>query len=557
MPVQATPAAECQIISKPEVVRRTANFKPSVWGDRFTNYAEDIRTQAQMQEQVEELKQVVRKEVFTDAAADSSRQLKLIAAIQRLGVAYHFETEIEQALERIHATYQDIHDDDGDLYNVALRFRLLRRHGYNVSCDVFNKFKDTNGDFKKSLVTDVSGMLCFYEAAHLRVHGETLLEEALVFTTTHLESASAISSLLKTPITEALERPLLKTMERLGARRYMSIYQDEASHSENLLKLAKLDFNVVQCLHKKELSDILRWYKELDFARRMPFARDRVVELFFWIAGIYFEPQYVFGRHILTKLIEIVTVMDDMYDAFGTFEELVILTEAIDRWDASCMDQLPDYMQPFYITLLDVIDEVEEELTKQGRSYRIHYAKDILKNQARLYFAEARWFHEGCTPKMDEYMRVAASSVGNTMLSVVSLVGMGDIITKEEFEWLTNEPKILRASNTIFRLMDDIAGYKFEKERGHVASSIDCYMNEYGVSEQETIDIFNKRIVDSWKDINEEFLRPTAAPVPVLNRVLNLTRVVDLLYKRGDAFTHVGKLMKDCIAAMFIDPVPL
>lgn len=101
-------------------------------------------------------------------------------------------------------------------------------------------------------------MLSFYEAAHLRVHGETLLEEALVFTTTHLESASAISSLLKTPITEALERPLLKTMERLGARRYMSIYQDEASHSENLLKLAKLDFNVVQCLHKKELSDILR-----------------------------------------------------------------------------------------------------------------------------------------------------------------------------------------------------------------------------------------------------------------------------------------------------------
>ena len=87
-----------------------------------------------MQEQDEELKQVVRKEVFTDAAADSSRQLKLIAAIQRLGVAYHFETEIEQALERIHATYQDIHDDDGDLYNVALRFRLLRRHGYNVSC---------------------------------------------------------------------------------------------------------------------------------------------------------------------------------------------------------------------------------------------------------------------------------------------------------------------------------------------------------------------------------------------------------------------------------------
>ena len=94
-----------------------------------------------MQKQVEELKVVVRREVFTNAASGSSHQLKLIDAIQRLGVAYHFETDIEQALERVKATYdQGIHgdDDDDDLYNVALRFRLLRRHGYNVSCGRLN-----------------------------------------------------------------------------------------------------------------------------------------------------------------------------------------------------------------------------------------------------------------------------------------------------------------------------------------------------------------------------------------------------------------------------------
>ena len=78
--------------------------------------------------------------------------------------------------------------------------------------DIFNKFKDANGDFKESLVTDVSGMLSFYEAAHLRVHGEKLLDEALVFTTTHLESATTLmgaSFPLKEQITEALERPVL------------------------------------------------------------------------------------------------------------------------------------------------------------------------------------------------------------------------------------------------------------------------------------------------------------------------------------------------------------
>ena len=83
-----------------------------------------------------------------------------------------------------------------------------------------------------------------------------------------------------------------------------------------------------------------------------------------------------------------------------------------------------------------------------------------IKNQARLYFAEAKWLHEAYTPGMDEYMRVASASVGNTLVWVISLVGMGDIVTKEAFEWVNKYPKILRASNVMFRLMDDIAGNK-------------------------------------------------------------------------------------------------
>lgn len=98
---------------------------------------------------------------------------------------------------------------------------------------------------------------------------------------------------------------------------------------------------------------------------------------------------------------------------------------------------------------------------------------------------------------------------------------------------------------------------QFEKERGHAPSSIDCYTKQYGVSEQEAIDVFNKQIVESWKDINEEFLKPTAVPMPVLMRVLNLTRVADLLYKGEDGFTRVGKMTKDSVAAVIIDSVPL
>ena len=125
---------------------------------------------------------------------------------------------------------------------------------------MFNKFKDEIGQFKESLTTDVKGMLAFYEATHLSVHGEDILDEALVFTTTHLKSTASghISNLLAAQVAGALKQPLRKGIPRLEARRYISIYEQDASHNKALLKLSKLDFNLVQLLHKEELADITR-----------------------------------------------------------------------------------------------------------------------------------------------------------------------------------------------------------------------------------------------------------------------------------------------------------
>ena len=74
---------------------------------------------------------MVSREVFR-AAHDSSKKLQLIDAVQRLCLSYHFEREIDEALQQIYDTYQ-YHVHDGNLYSVALYFRLLRQHGYNVS----------------------------------------------------------------------------------------------------------------------------------------------------------------------------------------------------------------------------------------------------------------------------------------------------------------------------------------------------------------------------------------------------------------------------------------
>jgi hypothetical protein len=133
---------------------------------------------------------------------------------------------------------------------------LILLHG---DADKFAKFIDSKGKFKESLINDVRGMLSLYEAAHLRVHGEDILDEILVFTTTHLEAvASHLSPPLAAEVSHALKQPIHKGLPRLEARYYFSIYQKEASQNKIILTLAKLDFNILQKLHQKELSKITR-----------------------------------------------------------------------------------------------------------------------------------------------------------------------------------------------------------------------------------------------------------------------------------------------------------
>ncbi|XP_059299097.1 sesquiterpene synthase 12-like [Lycium ferocissimum] len=103
-------------------------------------------------------------------------------------------------------------------------------------------------------------------------------------------------------------------------------------------------------------------------------------------------------------------------------------------------------------------------------------------------------------PTCEENMKNALVSCAYMMLSTTSLVGMEEFISRETFEWMINEPLIVRASAVISRLMDDIVGHEEEQQRGHVASIIESYMKESGVSKQEAYIEFQKEVTNAWKD---------------------------------------------------------
>ncbi|WMV53479.1 hypothetical protein MTR67_046864 [Solanum verrucosum] len=546
-----------------EIVRPVANFSPSLWGDRFLSFSIDNHVAQKYAQEIEALKEETRSMLLAINGRKLAETLNLIDVVQRLGIAYHFEKEIDEILDRIYTENANFEGDDySDLSTFALQFRLLRQHGYNISPDFFSKFQDGNGKFKESRASDddVLGLLSLYEASHVRTHGEDILEDALVFSTTHLESATPhLNSPLKEQVTHALEQYLHKGIPRVETRFFISsIYEKEESKNDVLLKFAKLDFNLLQMLHKQELAEVSRWWKDLDFVTTLPYARDRVVECYFWALGVYFEPQYSQARVMLTKTLAITSIVDDTFDAYGTVKELEKYTDAIQRWDINEIDRLPDYMKISYKVLLDLFDDYEKELSSDGRSHVVYHAKERMKELVRSYNVEAKWFIEGHMPSVSEYLSNALVTSTYYLVTTAAYLGMKSA-TEQDFEWLSTNPKILEANATFCRVTDDIATYEIEKDRGQIATGIECYMRDYGVSTEEAMNKFQEMGETAWKDANEGMLWPVRpVSTEILTRILNLVRIIDVTYKHNqDGYTHPEKVIKPHIIALLVNSIAM
>ncbi|KAG5608066.1 hypothetical protein H5410_019347 [Solanum commersonii] len=534
---------EINNVNVPKSARRYVDYHPSVWGDYFLAYDSSITVIDHEEEgEVERLRDEVKKMLIEAHHATSTiKLLEIIDNTQRLGVSYHFEKEIEESLKHIYNNMNcNEFDDDNNLKIVALRFRLLRQDGYNVSCDVFERFKDDEGNFKKELASDVKEILSLYEAAHLGIGGENILEEALRFTTKCLKSmVTKLSGYVVTHIIHALKMPIRRNLARVAARQYINMYQDNPEHNKVLLQFARLDFNMLQKLHQKELSGI---------TRNFSFARDRLVEAYLWMIGVYFEPQYCRARRFTTQIISLASILYDLYDVYGTHDELEMFTDAIQRWDINASQQLPPYLKLLYQYIFDTYAEMEELLAKENISYRVHYAKNELKKLVRAYHQEFKWYHSGYVPTFEEYLKVALVTACYMMLSTTSLVGMKkELVSEENFKWITSEPLMVKASSIVCRLMDDRIGHKYEQERGHVASAVESYVKEFECSKQEAYVKLEKLGVNAWQDLNKDSLQPMPAPMLVLMRVLNFARAINLIYKDEDIYTNSKTKLKDII----------
>ena len=82
-------------------------------------------------------------------------------------------------------------------------------------------------------------------------------------------------------------------------------------------------------------------------------------------------------------------------------------------------------------------------------------------------------------------------------------------------------------------------------------------MKDYNVTVPEAKEALFKQLSNAWKDINEEYMRPTFYPMCILLRVVNLSRATDFMYKGEDHYTNSHLMFKDVIRSLYIDPVKI
>ncbi|KAK9924601.1 hypothetical protein M0R45_032964 [Rubus argutus] len=545
-----------ETIDPPTAQRRLAQYHPTIWGPKLIDSFSTSYTHESHATRLEGLKQSVAKALLASSTKDDACTiLKLIDSMQRLGVAYHFEKEIQAALVTLVSSSSV--SATTDLHTAALQFRILRQYGISISSDLFNKFRSGEGSFKYSLSNDVEGLLSLFEASHLGMPGEDVLEEAKSFSMKHLNLCTGTilndDNKLKR-VQQSLETPIHWRMPRIEALNFIDIYQSDDSRNLALLELAKLDYNLVQSVYQTEIKELSRWWEELDFKSKASFSRDRLMENYLWAMGISYEPQFSECRIGLTKFVCILSAIDDMYDVYGFLDELEHFTDIVTQWNMEAKEDLPEYMKPIYSAMVKFGNELAE---KNYGLNTLPYIKKEWENLCQSYMVEARWFYSGYTPTLEEYLTNAWTSVGGpgAMLHAY-LLTQGSQLTNASLESFNHGSQLIYWASLMTRLSDDLGTSKAESERGDVAKSVQCYMEEKGASEVEAQDYIKGLICYSWKKINEESAK-TTIPKSIVNLSLNMARSAHCIFEHGDGIgTSIG-VTKDRLISLIANPISI
>ncbi|KAK2976113.1 hypothetical protein RJ640_010648 [Escallonia rubra] len=380
--------------------------------------------------------------------------------------------------------------------------------------------------------------------------------ERLDFTTKALKEAlkTGTDQDLATLVNHASDQPLHWRVPRLEARWFIDAYKKRLDANPTLLELAiaKLDFNMVQATYQEDLKHMSSWWKTTGLAENLSFARD------------LFKPEFGYSRRISTKVNALITAIDDVYDVYGTLEELELFTSVIERlaqvfflfrricychlviginrllfhcWDVHQMEQLPDYMKICFLALYNFVNEMAYDVMKEQGPNIIPYLRKVWTDLCKAYLVEAKWYNSGYIPTREEYMNNACISISAPVMLTHCYFSSTDCIT-EEF------PNIICWPSVILRLIDDLG-------------TSSCYMHETGASVEIAREHVKYLISETWKKMNKDL---AAADSPFrrdfLETAINVIRMALCVYGHGDGHAGQDSRSRSRVLSLLVDPIP-
>ncbi|XP_057452330.1 (-)-alpha-terpineol synthase-like [Lotus japonicus] len=250
----------------------------------------------------------------------------------------------------------------------------------------------------------------------------------------------------------------------------------------------------------------------------------------------------------MTRIISFITLIDDVYDVYGTLEELERFTEVIDRCDLSSMDSLPDYMKTCFQAPYNLVNEMASEYPEKN-GYNINITSYLMKawaNLCKAFLNEAKWYHSGYTPSFEEYIQNGVTSSSVPLLLTHTYFLIPNSFKEEEIKNLEEYPDIICFAGKIFRMREDATG--------DVAKSLQCYMNQSGAPEAEAREHLTSVIHKTWKKFNEA-THNSSFSQGFKNTVRTFVNVAIWSYQRGDGYTIHDPEIQSLIRSLMVQPI--
>ncbi|KAJ9563475.1 hypothetical protein OSB04_008635 [Centaurea solstitialis] len=503
-------------------------------------------------------------------------RLDVVDTLERLGIARHFRTEIQNVLNETYRYWMQRDEQIFmDVITCALAFRLLRTNGYEVSSDLLIEITK-RGDYMNSLEEpskDIHAALELHHASQI-MHQDELMsfEEQNLSSIDFLKQKSSTSSIrsnkfIHKQVDIALKFPFNGSLERISTRRNIEHYNVEDARilkttycslnisNEDYLRLAVEDYNACQSVYHKELESLERWVVEnrLD---KLKFARQRTAYCYFSAAATLCSPELSDARILWAKNAILGAVIDDFYDVGGSLDEWLNLIQSVEKWNINVDDDCcSEEVRILFLAIKDVVDWASEKaLKRQGRNITSHLIEiflDMLKSMLR----EAIWTKDDVVPTINEYMENGCVSFGLGLIVLPMLYFVGPRLS-EEIVRSSEYHNLLILVSTQGRLLNDIQGFKRELEAGKL-NAVTLHMRhaKCGLEEEKIVKEIKILINNQRKELMKLVLQTKGSIVPKACKDIfwNMSNVVNFFYATDDGFTGNGIL--DIVKEIIYEPI--